>query len=213
MFDSVWTKYLIDQNLEDRKICPICGYVGRFEIPENGKNTTATICPQCGSRERDRLYWMYLFKENILFERNRVVQVNPDIAIKSKIKEYPRVKYRSIGFRDLASIQDEGVDLFMANYVLDRVDELSACLESMRACLSERGKIMASTFFVKGPSEIGPESRRYNQEDFVSELKKNGFEVETITGDDLCGSFLANVCGIKPKDLVLIAKPIDNSVE
>ncbi len=177
VFDSIWTKYLIDQNLEDRKICPICGYVGRFEVPDNGKSTAATICPQCGSRERDRLYWMYLFRENILFERNRVVQINPDMAIKARIKEYPRVKYRSVGFRNLASIQDEGVDLFMANYVLDRVDDLPACLEAMRACLSERGRIMASTFFVKGLSEIGPESRRYNQEDFVSELKKNGFEV------------------------------------
>ena len=45
MFDSIWTKYLIDQNLEDRKICPICGYVGRFEIPESGKSAAATICP------------------------------------------------------------------------------------------------------------------------------------------------------------------------
>ncbi len=135
------------------------------------------------------------------------------MAIKSKIKEYPRVKYRSIGFRDLASVQDEGVDLFMANYVLDRVDDLPACFKAMRGCLSERGRIMASTFFVKGPSEIGPESRRYNQEDFISELEKNGFLIETITGDDLCGSFLANVCGIRPHDLIVIAKPIDNSEE
>ncbi|MBR4226481.1 MAG: hypothetical protein IKR86_06900 [Candidatus Methanomethylophilaceae archaeon] len=203
MFESIWTKYLIDQNLEDRKICPVCGYVGRFDIPESGKTAAATICPQCGSRERDRLYWMYLLRENILFERNRVVQVNPDVAIKSKIREYPRVKYRSVGFRDLENIQDEGVDLFMANYVLDRVDDLEACLEAMRHCLSEKGRIMASMFFAKDPSD----PKRYTPEGFVEKLEELGFEVTVMNGDDLCGSFLANVCGIRPKDLVVIAEP------
>ncbi len=209
MFDSIWTKYLIDQNLEDRKICPICGYVGRFEAPESGKSTAATICPQCGSRERDRLYWMYLFKENILFEKNRIVQVNPDVAIKSKIKEYPRVKYRSVGFRDLADIQDENVDLFMANYVLDRVDDLEACMNAMRSCLSEKGKIMASTFFVRESSDLKSSPKKYTKEDFVSEIEKLGYKVTTISGDDLCGSFLANVCGIRPKDLIIIAEPTE----
>ncbi len=209
MFDSIWTKYLIDQNLEDRKICPICGYVGRFEIPEPGKSTAATNCPQCGSRERDRLYWMYLFKENILFEKNRVVQVNPDVAIKSKIKEYPRVKYRTVGYRDLESVQDEGVDLFMANYVLDRVDDLEASMNNMRSCLSENGKIMASAFFIKGPSDLDSNPKKYNQEDFVSELESYGFKVTSISGDELCGSFLANVCGIRPKDIIIIAEPTD----
>ena len=65
----------------------------RWQIrdPRIRKERSGNHLPQCGSRERDRLYWMYLFKENILFEKNRIVQVNPDVAIKSKIKEYPRV--------------------------------------------------------------------------------------------------------------------------
>ena len=208
MFDSIWTKYLIDQNLEDRKICPICGYVGRFEAPESGRSSAATNCPQCGSRERDRLYWMYLFKENILFQKSRLVQVNPDAAIKSKIREYHRVKYRSIGFRDLATIQDEGVDLFMANYVLDRVDDLEACLSAMRSCLSENGRIMASHFFAKDSSD----PNRFTLDGLTEILERNGFKVTVISGDELCGSFLANVCGIKPKDLVVIAEPLDDDV-
>ncbi len=205
MFDSIWTKYLIDQNLEDRKICPICSYVGRFEVPESGKTTAATICPQCGSRERDRLYWMYLFKENILFDKNRIVQVNPDVAIKSRIKNYPRVKYRSIGFRDIENIQDEGVDLFMANYVLDRVDDLEACFKAMRSCLSEKGRIMASMFFSKDSSD----PKRYTLEGFLKKLEELGFKATVINGDDLCGSFLANVCGIRFKDLIIIAEPTE----
>ena len=203
MFESIWTKYLVDQNLEDRKICPICGYVGRFEIHENGKGTAATICPQCGSRERDRLYWMYLFKENILFEKNRIVQVNPDAAIKSKIKDYPRVKYKSIGYKDIESFKEEGVDLFMANYVLDRVDDLDACFEAIRSCLSEKGRIMASMFFAKDSSD----PKKYTQEGFVEKLENLGFKVTVMNGDDLCGSFLANLCGIRPKDIIIIAEP------
>ena len=203
MFESIWTKYLVDQNLEDRKICPICGYVGRFEIPENGKGTAATICPQCGSRERDRLYWMYLFKENIPFEKNRIVQVNPDTAIKSKIKDYPRVKYKSIGYKDIESFKEEGVDLFMANYVLDRVDDLDACFEAIRSCLSEKGRIMASMFFAKDSSD----PKKYTQEGFVEKLEGLEFKVTVINGDELCGSFLANVCGIRPKDIIIIAEP------
>ncbi len=204
MFERIWSKYLIEQNLEDWKICPVCEYVGKFESSYSGKSPTATNCPQCGSRERDRLYWMYLFKNNYLFEKCRIVQVNPDVAIKSKISDYPLVKYRSIGLKNLASIQDESVDLIMANYVLDRVDNLKACLSAMRSCLSDNGKIMASHFFTKESSD----HNRFTLEGFIDILENNGFKVTSVSGDELCGSFLANVCGIKPRDLVVIAEPL-----
>ena len=93
----------------------------------------------------------------------------------------------------------------MANYVLDRVDDLEACMNAMRSCLSEKGKIMASTFFAKDSSN----PKKYTQEGFVEKLEELEFKVTVMNGDDLCGSFLANVCGIRPKDIIIIAEPTE----
>ncbi len=205
MFEQVWKSYISKQNLDSVRICPICDYIGRFES-NGGEN--GVICPQCKSRERDRLYWMYISKDNYLSKRRFIYHVNPDPATKTRMKDFSSVHYKSLGLNNIAVSGPEKADLFIANYMLNRVDDIDSVLDTIHSCLSGNGVLMASLFFSKEGTDLSSNPRKYTFPDYKAKLEEKGFLVSLITGEELCGSFLAFVCGIRPSDAIVIARPV-----
>ena len=119
------------QFLKKRQIraCPICGYRGRFLAvgprPESR-------CPNCSSKERDRIMGLYLRKSGISMEAKHVLHFSPERPFFRKWKDNANyvagdVKRSKVSnaLVDITNIQfgNNTFDYVICHHVLEHVDE------------------------------------------------------------------------------------------
>jgi SAM-dependent methyltransferase len=212
--DSIATEAIKANNPEGVRFCPVCSYSGKFEPFGIEHPRPDARCPKCGSIERARLYYLFLISTDYLKMKScRVLHAVPEQCIKYKINHLPNIEYHSHGLGELkkTSYEDNSVDVILANYVLDRVDDDLVVLDEMNRILSGDGIAMLSVHMKNdGTSDVDSMPRRYGT-DYIERIAGHGFDVETILAKDLCGTTISYMYGIDPKDIIILAKKKNNS--
>ncbi|MEM6904662.1 MAG: methyltransferase domain-containing protein [Pseudomonadota bacterium] len=139
------------------RICPICGYEGRF-APVRHK--PEIWCPQCDSRPRHRLLKLWMDRELHLPEGARVLHFAAEPWVRGWF-EAQGATYQTADLNDKFDLQlnlealdlaDESVDLVMANHVLEHVDDAKALAELYRV-LAPGGLAVLTVPVVEGWDE------------------------------------------------------------
>ena len=204
--DRTWNKFLEDNDLGDVKICPLCGFTGRFEGFDAGSAGSGK-CPECGSNGRSRLYGVQLMSMDDGESGRRVLYFNPEQSLRSVLARMPTVELRSIGLDRIADTGKRSGEfqLIVCNYLMDRVPDEAAAVAELRRILARGGVAMLSVYFAKDclPAEKAP--RRYTRESYVSMLKSNGMEVEVLTASEVCTRYMCSIMDIDPEECVVLA--------
>ena len=128
----------------NRYECPLCGSTFRAFLPYGLDNRPNAACPECGSKERDRLLWLYLKNKTDLFTgRLKLLHVAPEKVIQDKIKDLPNLDYLSADLdsplamekMDLTEIRyaENYFDAIICNHVLEHIpDDKTAMRELYR---------------------------------------------------------------------------------
>lgn len=211
--DFIATEAIKANNPEGIRFCPVCNYSGRFEPFGIEHPRPDARCPKCGSIERTRLYYLFLASTDYLKMKScRVLHAVPEQCIRYNINHLPNIEYHSHGLDELkkTSYEDGSVDVILANYVLDRVDDDLAVLDEMNRVLSDDGIAMLSVYMKSSEtSDVGSMPRHYGT-DYIKRIEGRDFEVETITAEDLCGTTISYIYGMKPKDVIILARKKNN---
>ena len=132
--------------------CPLCGYRGEF-APVGTPPRLDGMCPSCNSRERHRLFKLWLDRETPITKDHRVLHFAPEGVLKPLVQALagtyvtadfmaPGVDLRlNIEALDLA---DGSFDIIVAHQILEHVDHHKALAECFRV-LSPGGMMVATT--------------------------------------------------------------------
>ncbi len=137
--------------------CPICGYQGMFSPV---KHKPEIWCPGCDSRPRHRLLKLWMDREMTLPAGSRVIHfaAEPWVATEMVAKG---ARYQTADINDkfelvlditALDLPDGSVDMFMANHVLEHVDDTAAFAEMFRA-LAPGGQAVITIPMIEGFDE------------------------------------------------------------
>ena len=141
-FNTMWDNYKIENNIKTARYCPLCGYYGELTNDSSGR-TNNYKCPNCNSAERNRLYWLYFEKEDITNTNCTILHIAPDKSTRIRLSSNRKIKYIVAGIEDLQKINqnDSSIDLIIANYVIDRVNNLDVSIKEIMRVLKINGKV------------------------------------------------------------------------
>ena len=203
--ERLWRKYLEKNQVQERKICPICDYIGHLEPAAEGKERS--ICPKCGSNPRSRLYYTYLLEKDIFTKNIKVIGVSPDKPVRSKLlSAREHVDYTVVGKDDLLELQfeDASVDLLMANYIIDRIEDKDKVFDEIKRVLRDDGEAMLSVFFKEEGSD---RIDHYSESEYIQLLDSYGLDAKVISAEDVCGGRMeAFVFGIGLNDKIVMTR-------
>ncbi|NNE37606.1 MAG: hypothetical protein HKN08_04810, partial [Gammaproteobacteria bacterium] len=107
--------------------CPVCEYRGRL-LPLGKHSPRIGRCPGCKSRERHRLFYLYLKKNNIdLLDGRHILHFSPESPLSDILKQNKNyqtadiVPGRGMHTMDMTAINfdDNHFDLIIGNHVLE----------------------------------------------------------------------------------------------
>lgn len=179
------------------RTCPICAYHGHFEDFGRPPRLDAR-CPNCGSLERHRLFWLW-FKGERTKLNEPILHFAPEASLERRFREIYR-DYKTADLHEFADLRlnIERIDLpdgslrtIICNHVLEHVDDRASLSEISRV-LSSDGQAILSVPIVEGwektyedPSIVDPRLRelhfgladhvRYYGRDFRQRLREAGF--------------------------------------
>ena len=198
----------------EKYFCPICkkGFSSFLTGPDETRKNSK--CPGCGSLERQRLLWLYLVDErNIKNEKINLLNIAPDYAIQTKLKQLKNISYTSIDIEselaaqkaDITNLKfnDNSFNAILCYHVLEHVeDDRKAISEIFRVLkadgwavlqspIEENREITFEDFAVKSPQErkqvFGQEDHvRIYGRDYVRRLEDTGF---IVTQDNFIDKF------------------------
>lgn len=186
--------------------CPLCKYHGWFI--DAGVRRDAR-CPNCGSRERERIIWLYWKRDPWDLKRASVLHFFPEKAIWPLIKDNPgylssdvephKRAMRLLDIQEL-DLDDAIFDYLICNHVLEHVIEDRAAMDECFRVLKPGGRALLSVPIEEAyaqtwtpppdmdPAEIaricGELHMRLYGRDFPDLLAQSGFQVEEITVTD-----------------------------
>jgi len=208
------TRRLIGAWLRDRKqfsggrlprLCPICDYYGMM-IGVGHPSRWDARCPQCGSRERHRLLWLWVTSAatNRLAGK-RILHFAPEKALRRALRDNPRYKTADLVQRGVTHRVDvtqlpmasETYDAVIANHVLEHIDDDRLAMRELFRVLRPGGSALLTTpvnptrretyedAAITDPVERhahfnAPDHRRFYGLDFADRLTDAGFLVETF---------------------------------
>lgn len=189
-----------------KRECPLCGYKGRFTAWGHPPRYDAE-CKRCGSLERHRLIKMVIDRDNLIPDGASVIHFAPEPIIGKLISH--RTSYRTADIRegraDLVlnieqlELSDNEIDVFIANHVLEHVNDAKAMPELFRA-LKPGGVLIVTIPIVEGwdgsyenPEITTPAGRaihfgrfdhvRQFGRDFRDRLRAAGFVLDEYAAD------------------------------
>lgn len=184
------------------RICPICGFTGKFLAA--GPRPEAR-CPNCASKERDRIMGLHLDREGIRMEGRTLLHFSPErpfwrrwhrlpgyVSGDVKVNRYANTQV------DITRIQfpDEHFDYVICHHVLEHVPDDARGMRECARVLKPGGRAFfsvpqdldrAETW--ERPPEmsvavferiVGRDHKRLYGRDFGGKLAAAGFRAETI---------------------------------
>lgn len=137
--------------------CPFCGSKLRVFLPGGLKHPVLkekkivgggyrlnALCPVCGSKDRERLVYLYLLHKTDIFNRhNKVLHVAPEANLEAVLRSRPTIDYVTADLYDQSvtvrmditdmAYPDNSFDVIICNHVLEHtVDDRKAMGELFR---------------------------------------------------------------------------------
>ena len=211
VFLEEWTRGTLRDPMQhfrkrSKRECPICGYRGNFISAWSRQETR---CPNCSSKERDRIFQLYLNKTGISVDGKKILHFSPERPFWRLWHSMPGyvsgdVKKNKVAnsFIDVTQIgyPDNDFDVVICNHVLEHVYNdrkgMSECYRVLKkggvGFFSVPMSEVSHETFEPPPSmsraEVekicGWDHKRLYGHDFVDRLKDVGFSVEEITFTD-----------------------------
>lgn len=134
------------------RTCPICGYVGEF-APVGEPPRLDGLCPSCRSRERHRLFKLWIDRRGAITRDMAVLHFAPEpvfepilrgMAGKYVTTDYMRSKVDVKLDIHALDLPDASFDLIIAHQILEHVDHRKALAECFR-CLTPGGRMIVTT--------------------------------------------------------------------
>jgi SAM-dependent methyltransferase len=132
--------------------CPLCGYSGEF-APVGTPPRLDGMCPSCNSRERHRLFKLWLDREKPITKDHRVLHFAPEGVLKPVVQplagSYVTADFMAPGVDlrlniEALDLADGSFDVILAHQILEHVDHHKALAECFRV-LSAGGMMIATT--------------------------------------------------------------------
>ena len=177
------------------RLCPVCGYQGMFSPV---RHKPEIWCPQCDSRPRHRLLKLWFDREAEIAPGAEVVHFAAEPWVRAWF-EARAARYRTADINDLfeltlditaIALPDAGLDMVLANHVLEHVDDAAALAEMFRV-LKPGGRAVLTVPLVEGWDETyevpgldaatrhlrygDPDHLRFYGRDFRARIRAAGF--------------------------------------
>lgn len=208
--------------------CPLCLYVGEF-APVGLPPRLDGLCPCCRSRERHRLFKLWLDREHRVGKAHRVLHFAPEPVLSPVLRDLagtyvtadlmrPDVDLRlNIEAMDL---QDAVFDIIVAHQILEHVDHRMALAECFR-CLAPGGMMVVTTPIIEAwaTTYVNPEATsrkarllhfgqadhsRYFGRDLRDHMRAAGFQLREVVSTEPDVSTYGLIRG---ETLFLLEKP------
>ncbi|MDP3195209.1 methyltransferase domain-containing protein [Tabrizicola sp.] len=134
------------------RTCPVCGYEGEF-APVGEPPRLDGLCPLCRSRERHRLFKLWIDRRGGISAEMAVLHFAPEPMFEPLLRgqagtyvtaDFMRTKVdRKLNIEAL-EIEDSSFDLIIAHQILEHVDHHKALAECFR-CLRPGGRMVVTT--------------------------------------------------------------------
>lgn len=182
--------------------CPLCDFQGWF-IDMAGRRDAR--CPNCASRERDRIIWLYWRREPWDFANKRTLHFSPEKSIWPMLRHHPgyvssgvEPHKRAARVLDIRALDcaEGAFDYLICNHVLEHVDHDAVAMRECFRVLKPGGKALFSVPLDPDRAETwNPPKGTPKEEiericgrlhvrlygcDFPDLLRAAGFEVEVI---------------------------------
>lgn len=132
--------------------CPLCGYVGEF-APVGSPPRLDGLCPSCRSRERHRLFKLWLDREGRIGKAHRVLHFAPEPVLAPILRAMAGTYVTADLMRPDVDLQlniesldlpEATFDIIVAHQILEHVDHRHALAECFR-CLAPEGLMVVTT--------------------------------------------------------------------
>lgn len=137
----------------DDQECPCCGRTFSTFWPSGSTPLTQrpnTMCPNCNSLERHRLFWLFLHANpSMVTDGARVLHVAPEAPVADLVRGLADVDYLSADLdptkamvgMDLTSIDrpDDSFDIILCSHVLEHIPDDRAAMSEMKRVLAPGG--------------------------------------------------------------------------
>lgn len=185
--------------------CPPCGWSGESYLPAGKPVREYSKCPDCGSKERHRLSYLFL-QEIVPSEPYSVLHIAPERVIgdffRSSCADYLSIdldieRTNAMKREDLTKLtfSDNSFDFIYCSHVLEHIVDDHTAIRELRRVLSPAGQAVIQVPLFN--REITLENNGFDEQmktllfgqsdhvraygrDFHLRLRKNGFSVEVI---------------------------------
>ncbi len=183
------------------RTCPVCGYVGEF-APCGSPPRLDGMCPLCRSRERHRLFKLWINRRSGLGKDMSVLHFAPEPAFEPILRgmagtyvtaDFMRTKVDLKLNIEALDLEDASFDLIIAHQILEHVDHHKALAECFR-CLKPGGRLIVTTPVIEtwettyeNPAIQSPRDRilhfgqkdhtRYFGRDVKDHMRQAGFDL------------------------------------
>ncbi len=137
----------------DNQECPCCTKTFSTFWPSGSTPQSQrpnTMCPQCNSLERHRLFWLYLHANpTLVSDGDRVLHVAPEAPVAALVQGMADVDYLSADLdpskamveMDLTAIDlpDDRFDIILCSHVLEHIPDDRAAMAEMKRVLAPGG--------------------------------------------------------------------------
>ncbi len=191
----------------DNVKCNVCEHTFRKFLPYGNQGFDNRLCPNCLSLERHRLLWKFLNEETGLFsEKMNVLHLAPEQPFIKRFRTLKNLNYTTADLvspladvrtdiRDMHQFPDNAFDLFMANHVMEHIDNEQQALKEIYRILKPGGMAILQIpmnyaaentdedLSITDPREREKRFGQYDHvrmygRDYPQRLRKAGFEVE-----------------------------------
>lgn len=134
------------------RTCPVCGYKGEF-APVGEPPRLDGQCPLCRSRERHRLFKLWIDRRGGITGDMAVLHFAPELAFEPILRglagryvtaDLMREKVDLKLNIEALELADASFDLIIAHQILEHVDHVKALAECFR-CLTPDGRLVVTT--------------------------------------------------------------------
>ncbi len=207
--------------------CPICDHWAHEFLPATPEPRPNCVCPNCDSRERHRLTWLFLERKTDLFDGRpkRMLHVAAERAFSRRLQAVAGVYYLTADLdnpsamvqMDIMDIQYPAAsfDVILCSHVLEHVTDDRQAMHEFHRVLSPGGWAVmlvpvSVDATIEDPSITDPVLRkqlfghpehvRQYGLDFADRLRDAGFAVEVYRPGDVVTARELERCAILPTE-------------